>query len=194
MNNLLFLPVDIDVPKLDFPELVDIQSDIIGSSFWDYEQLLDTSINDNFPWKKNLNQTRQHYRNLIEQLPFESLDNVRVSIQTKTVKPHVDISEETKKRLGSNYNHYIANEPCGYRILISGNQSSLKLIVSGKIVSTYLPSVPGLYLINSTTCRHFVDKDIGRKTIYIRGLVKQDEHQDLIERSLQKFKEYAIYC
>lgn len=193
MNNLLFLPIDIDLQDLEFPELIDTHSDIMGASFWTYEQLLDNNSKDPLPWRKDLDPIRENYKNIISKLPFETLENIRLSIQSKIVKPHIDVSNETKNKSLENYNHYLENEPCGYRIVISGNKSALKLIVNGSIVTAELPSIPCVYLINSTTCHHFVDRDIGRKTVYIRGKVRPVEHKRMIEKSLDRFKNYAIF-
>lgn len=194
MNNLLFIPVDIKLPDLKFPELEQIKSGIDGASFWDYEQLLDIQdLKESSPWRNDLDDIRNTYKEIISQLPFESLENVRLSIQSRSVKPHIDVSEKTKNRSIDNYNHYLINEPCGYRIVIAGSTNSLKLIVNDKIVTANLPSVPCVYLINSTTCYHYVNRDIGRKTVYIRGKVKREEHMYMIRKSLERFKDYAIF-
>lgn len=193
MNNLLFLPIDVDLPYLEFPRLSQIKTDVMGASFWDYEQLLDPNIDSKFPWRTDLDAIRQKYKDLIHRLPFESLENVRLSIQSKSVKPHIDISDETKNSSLDNYNHYLQNEPCGYRIVISGERSSLKLLVSSKVITASIPSIPCIYIINSTSCRHFIEKDIGRQTIYIRGRVNTVAHNNLIKKSLEKFKNYAIF-
>lgn len=193
MNNLLFLPVDIDLPDLEFPKLVNAHSDVMGASFWTYEQLLDQDSNDPLPWKKDLDPVRKNYKNIISKLPFETLENIRLSIQSKIVKSHVDVSDQTKNRSLENYNHYLQNEPCGYRIVFSGNRSALKLVVNRSVVTAELPSMPCVYLINSTTCQHFVDQDVGRKTVYIRGRINPIEHKRIIEKSLDRFKDYAIF-
>jgi hypothetical protein len=193
MNNLLFLPLDINVSTLLFPTLSNIRSNIIGASFWDYEQLLDLNLNDKFSWRSNLDPVRDNIKEFINKLPFETLENVRISVQTKIVNPHVDVSDETKNKSLENYQHYLENEPCGYRIVITGNRNALKLINLGKIITADLPHIPCAYVINSTTCRHFIDGDLGRKTIYIRGKVKPKEHARMIEKSLIRFKKYAIF-
>jgi hypothetical protein len=193
MNNLLFLPIDIDLPNLEFPKLLNTHSDIMGASFWTYEQLLDAKSDSLLPWRKDLDSIRESYKNIISKLPFETLENVRLSIQSKIVKPHIDVSDETKNKSLENYKNYLDNEPCGYRIVVSGDRSALKLIVKEDIVTAELPSIPCVYLINSTTCQHFVDQDIGRKTVYIRGKVNAIKHKNMIEKSLDKFKNYAIF-
>ena len=193
MKNLLFLPIDIDIPILKFLELENVMSDVKGSSFWDYEQLLDTQSTDPYPWKNDLDNIRQTYKDIIMSLPFQSLENVRLSIQSKIVRPHIDVSEETKNLCLENYFNYVENEPSGYRIVISGNKSSLRLIVSGKMIATELPKIPCIYLINATSCRHFIHEDIGRKSIYIRGKIKHEEHMALIEKSFTRYKKLAIF-
>ena len=193
MNNILFLPVDIDLPTLEFPSLTNVQTNIMGANFWDYEQLLDSNSKEPKPWKKDLDPIRDMYKQIISKLPFETLENVRLSIQSRIVKPHVDISSETKNQSLENYHNYLENEPCGYRIVISGNKSALKLIVGKNIVTAELPSIPCVYLLNSTTCRHLVVGDLGRKTVYIRGRVDPVEHKRIIEKSLIRYKEYAIF-
>ena len=106
MNKLLFLPIDIHVSQLKFPNLSNINSNIMGASFWDYEQLLTSDSPIAYPWKLGLDSIRDDYKQLICKLPFNSLENVRLSIQSKIVKPHIDISHETKNLSLENYQNY----------------------------------------------------------------------------------------
>jgi hypothetical protein len=91
------------------------------------------------------------------------------------------------------FEHIRSNEPCGYRIVINGVLEKLHVKTNDNWVVAKLPYTPICYLINSTTLYHKVDDDPTRETIYVRGWIDREKHNNLIDTSLKKFKEYAIY-
>lgn len=188
MNRILFLPIDIELPDIQFPNLEKVQSNLIGSSFWTYENLA-----ENNKIKNNLNVDKILFKEIIDQLPFVDIHIARLSIQDKLVKPHIDVNLTTHQINDKDYDNIKKNEPCGYRIIIEGSKHSLKLIHNNKIISTYLPKIPMIYVIDSTKLLHYIEEDIGRKSLYIRGTIDEKKHRDLIEKSLEKYHQFCIY-
>lgn len=188
MNKILFLPIDIDLPDLNFPILKDTKSNLPGSSFWTYENLA-----DNNKIRNDIDESKIPFKNVIEQLPLIDIHIARLSIQDKIVTPHIDINLLTHKIDKESYDNIKKNEPCGYRLVIDGSPTALKLISNGKVISTYLPKIPMVYVISSTAVPHFIDNDIGRKTLYVRGTINEVKHQILINTSLEKYRKFCVY-
>jgi hypothetical protein len=191
LNRLLFCPIDIDIPfRLDF-EIRNEVNNPEGASFWKSDHLLDKiSYNDQPASWKELSGDKQIYKKIINSLPFIDLHHVRLSVQDRPVLAHVDVAKENYS--DNDYQKYLELEPCGYRLVISGSKDSL-YVINGKPIQTILPKIPCLYVINSTTCQHFVSGDIGRKVLYVRGLLDKNKHHSLLNRSLEKYNEYAIW-
>lgn len=191
LKKLLFCPIDIEIPKqLDF-QIHEIVKNPDGASFWKSDHLLDKiSYDNNAANWKDLSADKEIYRSIVESLPFSALHHVRISIQNRPVLPHVDVAKENYSK--KDYQKYLNLEPCGYRLVIDGSKDSL-YIINNSPVQTTLPTVPCLYVINSTTCQHFVSGDLGRKVLYIRGILNKNQHYSLLKRSLKKYKEFAIW-
>ena len=193
-SNLIFTPVDFDVPDIDFGEIDFTHFQPNHSPFWNYEQLLeDPHLYDGANvWRTDLDSTRLKLKELVLQLPLTELYNVRLSIQTSEVRPHVDLA---LRDMPEEYlQEYKDSEPCGYRFVFRGSKESLKVIENNKAETAYLPTIPGLYLINSTSGVHYLDGDLGRIILYVRGKVDIDRHKKLIQQSLNKFNyKHAIW-
>lgn len=188
MKQILFLPIDLELPDIKFPVLENVRSNLVGSSFWTYENLAERN-----KIKDNLSEDKILFKEIINQLPFIEIHIARLSIQDKIVNPHIDVNRSTHYINEKDYDNIKKNEPAGYRIVISGSTSSLKIIHNKKILSTHLPKVPMIYVINSTKTLHFIEQDIGRKSLYIRGTIDEERHRLLIEKSLKKYQQFCIY-
>lgn len=188
MKQILFLPIDIELPDIQFPNLENVQSNLIGSSFWIYENLA-----ENNKIKSNLGIDKLLFKEIVDQLPFIDIHVARLSIQDRSVKPHIDVNLTTHQINDNDYDNIKKNEPCGYRIVVQGSTESLKLIHKNKIISTRLPKIPMVYVINSTSLLHYVEQDFGRKSLYIRGTIDNERHRWLIDKSLGKYHQFCIY-
>lgn len=188
MKQILFLPIDIELPQIEFPTLENVRSNLAGSSFWTYENLAeDNKI------KPDLGEHKIVFKEIIDQLPFIDIHIARLSVQDKIVNPHLDVNLSTHQIIKEDYDNIKKNEPSGYRIVIQGSPVSLKLLHNNRVISTQLPKIPMIYVINSTELLHFVDQDIGRKSLYIRGTIDEEKHRYLIDRSLKKYHQFCIY-
>lgn len=190
ISKLYFIPVDTEITVKDFP----LPQKKINWHWWTYEQLLDKSsgIFDNSPWRQDLDTSLSSLKNIVEQLPLTGFSNVRLTIQNQPVDTHLDIYEKhgLDKEL---YEHFVSNEPCGYRFLLSGSTDALEVFDGRKWRTARLPASPGCYLINTTRALHRVKEDKDRLTLYVRGTVDVDRHKALIEKNLEKYSDYAIF-
>lgn len=192
-TNLLFTPVLFNVQEIPIPEIAVTNEQPWYSPYWNFEQLLDNPKPYHGPneWRHDLDDYRVFLKNLVLQLPLTELFNVRFTVQTTEVKVHVDVN--SRDTPADEFKRYQFSEPCGYRFVLKGSTDALKIVKGIDTVTARIPSVPCLYLINSTTGLHSVSDDPGRITLYIRGHVDSLKHQSLIERSLEAYSEYAIW-
>lgn len=180
MKNLLFVPIDIDLSDLHFKQAENSQENHLFNPWWNSTFVSEDTIKQN------------GFDRILDQLPVENITRIFYKTQRIAVGPHVDVMPQMK--LDPNeYEHIKNNEPCGYRIVINGGLDKLHVKVNDQWITAHLPHTPVCYLINSTTLYHTVDDDPTRETIYIRGWINKDRHQKLIDRSLERFGDYAIY-
>lgn len=192
LKKLLFCPINLDIPaELNF-QIHNEVNNPTGASFWKSDHLLNNISYDHksVEWKKNLSADKLIYKQIINALPYVELHHVRLSIQDRPVLPHVDVVKENYA--DKDYEKYLELEPCGYRLVISGSTDSL-YVINDKPLKAKLPRIPCLYVINSTTCQHFVAGDIGRKVLYVRGILDPTKHYSLLSNSVEKYSKFAIW-
>ena len=171
---LLFVPLDIDVTLTSF-ELGEQQ--IYNQKYWKTNEVIGKENN------------YQNYRNLLDQLPIVNVIFFLHKYQHMVVDPHCDYKDKTSEL----YNHTIKNEPAGYHVVLNGKCDSLEIYNGKKWVNPVLPKIPIAYLLNLTSCIHKVKEDNLRETLYIQGWLDIKKHNQLIERSLKKYADLAIY-
>jgi len=175
---ILFLPIDIEVPKIDMSKL----------------KLADKKKGRYQPyWQTNdiIEITDDGLKSLLDQLPFEKLTNLYFKKQTRAALPHYDVYPDMHFAEGE-YEHILKNEPAGYRIVLTGTNDKIFVKSQGKFKPALLPSIPSCYLLNSTEGLHMVNFDSERYIIYLRGFLDYDKHQSLIDKSLNRYSNLAI--
>lgn len=177
--NLLFLPIDIDLSQLKF-----------------YQEDRSVELKEYNPYwsstpvdKKSIANTG--FDKILDQLPFTHITTLTHKIQQRAVERHVDVYPSMTFEKGE-LEHIKQNEPCGYRFVLKGNVDSLEVFNGREWIVARVPDVPCCYLLNSTAGYHKVKEDVDRETIYVRGFVDIEKHQSLIEKSLKKYRDYAI--
>lgn len=188
IKNLLFCPIDLEVPDFEIYELGSTsQKSPKQASYWNVEYLC-----SNYVWNDFIDYPRQQLKEwLLSNLPFSQIEIARLNEQIYVANPHVD---HAPNRFSNEFvTNQLKTEPSGYRLVLKGNPNALKIHYSGKIIDGYVPSVPGIYLINSMECIHQLLRDENRISVYLRGTIDQDKHNDLIERSLEKYNKHAIW-
>lgn len=176
--NILFLPIDIEIPKIDVSK---IQSTTIENAryqpYWNTSKITET--------------VDETLKFVLNQLPLNKVTNIYYKEQKGFVSQHYDVYSDMKFEEGE-YKNILDNEPAGYRLVLEGSTDTLYVKSGDTFKLARLPSVPGCYLLNSTAGLHMVKDDPGRKIIYIRGFIDSEKHQTLIEKSLDRYKNLAI--
>lgn len=176
----VFLPIDINLENFVFKQLDSSYTMTGWQPYWETSMVTENTIKDN-----NLIE-------IIDQLPFDRVTRISYKIQKTKVLGHTDVHSDMNLEEGE-WENIRKNEPSGYRIVISGKNDRLKVFNKKDWITAYLPNVPCCYLINSTEIQHMVLEDEQRELIYLRGFLNQEKHNILIEKSLKKYKEYAIF-
>jgi hypothetical protein len=180
MKNIIFLPIDIDLSMLDFKHICDPHPSTKWNGYWNASFISEQAIKDN------------NLQVILDQLPFTKITRLFHKIQTRVVDSHIDCHSDMIYDEGE-YEYLKNIEPGGYRLVISGNPKALWIFDNNEWRNVTLPSVPCCYVLNATAGYHRLDLDPGRETIYMRGYVDEIKHQDLLKRSLEKYKDYAVY-
>ena len=184
--NILFLPIDIEIPKIDISNIqstIHVINDLTYIKTVEYQQFWDTSR-----ITKTIDDT---LKSVLDQLPINKITNVYYKEQRQAVVPHYDVYANMKFEEGE-YANIVENEPTGYRLVLEGSTDVLYVKSQGTFKLAELPSVPSCYLLNTTAGLHMLKDDPGRKIIYIRGFIDTARHQILIEKSLKRYKNLAI--
>ena len=189
MNNLIWCPID--VPKLprSFQEH--------GGNIWHFWKKTNFTEKKQTPYDES--EWTQHvlakYPEFVEWfkcLPYATIRNVKFNIQVHPVSPHIDFTQPLLKP--DLHNNNALNEPCGYRIIVTGKRTNALYVMDGdKKVYCNMPQETDVYVLGHTNTLHGVDDEPGRETIFVHIEVNPDQHQLLLSRSLAKYKQYAIY-
>jgi hypothetical protein len=183
MKTLLYLPIDIDVGIINFnrdDSLRKMPTHGFQPKWWD------SAILDFQSFEKN------NLLPIINQLPYDKITMAMHKFQTTTVEEHFDVYPQMKIS-AEELQDIKDSEPCGYRIVIKGRNDVLEVWNGKEWLCPILPESPCCYLINTTSLKHRVKDDPGREIIYFRGILNKEKHRDLINRSLNRYKDQAIY-
>lgn len=178
-KNLIFLPIDIDLKDIDNFN-TEAQSIETFGGLWKTSFIGD-EVYDN-PVLKYIS----------EQLPFQKITMGKYNTQNNCIPSHIDV-QKSYVNDDIEYYHITSMEPAGYRIVISGHRDALEVYDGKNWITAYLPKTPFAYVLNSTTAYHRVEGEIGRTTMYFRGILDEEKHSKLLENNLTKFKDYAIF-
>ena len=127
----------------------------------------------------------------IKNFPYKNIRNIKFNIQKSFVTPHTDFDFPDKEP--NVYKNNKENEPCGYRILIRGKRENSLFVMDGdKKVYTRMPEDTDVYVLGHTSTVHGVDEEPGRETMFLHFEIDATEHLKLLEKSYNKYKDYAI--
>lgn len=183
MNNLVFLPIDIDLSELNFQQSTNSNK----SPAWQGDNWWDSSVVS----AETVKQT--NFDQILNQLPLTKITRFLHKIQQKKASSHLDCQPVGMEYEEGEYEYLKSIEPSGYRIVLSGSPKALWIYDNKEWHNVILPSVPCCYVLNATAGYHKLDLDLGRETIYLRGYVDLEKHQELLKRSLEKYKDHAVY-
>ena len=174
---LLFVPLDIEVTDPSF-ELGELHNHNLTS--WKTKHVLGKENN------------YQKYRNLLDQIPISNITLFVHKFQQKIVNPHCDYYPDIN-HLSDEYKHVAENEPAGYHVVLKGKCDALEIFNGKEWINPVLPKCPVAYLLRLTSCLHRVKEDYMRETLYIRGFLDVEKHNQLIQRSIKRYGDLAIY-
>ncbi len=182
-SNLLYLPIDVEIPSinLDREGLYKVPPQILQPKWWD------TVVVNVDPERMKL------FKPIIDQLPYVSEPMIMHKFQNIPVGPHFDVYKAMRIP-DEEFKNIQENEPCGYRMVISGNVDRLQILKGEEWLTPQLPSMPVCYLINSTALKHKVLDDPGREVAYFRGIIDPQKHKKLLERSFAKYGDLAVWA
>ena len=188
MKNLLYLPIKINIPDINY----NISNDNFNLKKYVYFETWSTKQ------FTNINEVKKHssFNIIIEQLPFKQITLFKQSIQLKDVMAHVDVNvnHHSKGQISNEeHDNILKNEPAGYRIVLKGKKDVLEIFDGKEWKRVTLPEVPFAYVINSTKFKHRVVGDNGRETLYIRGSLNENLHKQLIGKNLKEYHSYALF-
>ena len=127
-------------------------------------------------------------------LPFKKIKAASIMSSTGVVPLHLDMHIDAPL---SEKQNYLDNEPSVYRLLIDGEMHTNSFYVAsptvGKIYTTLPETSPG-WAMGCYSCGHGNDEETPHQKIllYIMGDLDPIRHKELVERSLVKYKEYAV--
>lgn len=198
MKKLLWIPADI--PKLEYSNrLIELYNcdykNKENAKAFESQQF--TVRTENYQETVFKNEYLDSHRFLIDyiqtHLPFDRLVNIKIHRPVNKGKTHIDfLYPEKNFKLFENNKE---TEPCGYRMIIKGNRHG-NLYIKNNVEKLYpqLPETTDWYIIGSTNVPHGLnDKDFNRFILFCHGYINKKKHQDIIERSIDKYKEYAIW-
>jgi hypothetical protein len=175
---LLFVPLDVNIPENSEFRLGDLHTSI-RQHYWNTRTILGRENN------------YEEYKWLFDQLPFSYVDIFTYKVQKQEVGQHLD--HDIKKSTQEKIDLINSTEPSGYHIVLKGRNNTLEIYDGVDWITPILPEAPYAYALGLVTCLHRVREDTERTTLYIEGTLDIEKHKLLIERSVQKYKDLAIY-
>jgi hypothetical protein len=130
-----------------------------------------------------------------DHIPYTDLVNVKIhrmdaaGIQHR----HVDFFHpEVNPEL---YQHNLACEPCGYRMVLQGNiKRALAVETSSRVYYPELPDDTDWYVMGHTNVWHWNEEyDPNRYIVFLHVWLNQEKHFELLDKSYKKYKEHVIW-
>jgi hypothetical protein len=215
MSEVIFTPVD--VPPI--PQKEDILKHFEELDFyvwWGEETLLGLKENNN-PLGKPQNFTARawHYYPMLvnwiqSYIPCDDFYYIRIARAKHAIPPHIDgnaVNPTHKHHLAITQealDQILENEPVGYRFIIKGSRDKLYMCDEYDYTRDMtwqekryctVPEDTDCFLINNQTQPHGVDEDEEDRLVgFILGKVNPERHKELLDRSVEKYKDYVQYA
>lgn len=194
-KDILYMPVDL--PKFEFSkELIQEFNPKPPSknvTAFEYEKLTeDQGRYAKTNWKDPDSKIANYCNS---NLPIADLVNVKIHHYVKPGTIHLDfVSPDLEPHL---YAHSQEMEPCGYRMVMATNKIIPNPVIelpTGEHVFGELPEDTDWYIINFTETLHGGLKiDPDRYILYCQFWVNKTKHFEILERSLEKYREWVIW-
>lgn len=194
-KDILYMPVDL--PKFQFKQellhVFDPKPPSENVTAFEFEKLTeDRGRYAKTIWKDHNSRIAKYCDKI---LPIQDLVNIKIHHYVNPGTIHLDfVSPDQEPNL---YHHSQEVEPCGYRMVIACDKSIPNPVIelpSGEHVFGRLPDDTDWYVINFTETLHgglTIDPD--RYILYCQFWVDKNKHFDIINRSIEKYKEWIIW-
>ena len=129
-------------------------------------------------------------------LPFTDYINIKIHhIQSTGMVMHIDFGDQTKNP--ELYKHTQEHEPCGFRMVIQGTKSGdMAINNNDELIVPDMPEDTDWYLISHTGTLHGtpsnVDNIKDRYVLFVQGWVDKEKHNELISKSIVKYKDLIV--
>lgn len=193
-NNISWIPID--VPPMAFKQ--ELISEF-GSFYTTYARQAQryTKHKDDYgvtTWNDNLTDVQEQLKAYVDaHLPFTDLVNIKLQRLFTNDVIHYDFMSPDKNE--ALYYHNRAVEPCGYRFVLSGTRQGDLSIIEDDV--SYFPTLPedtDCYALGHTNSLHAcVNFKPDRYILFCHGWIDVEKHYAILERSVQKYKEFAVY-
>jgi hypothetical protein len=145
-------------------------------------------------FKQQYRDSHHYLINYIEQhLPFDYLVNIKIHRPARQGQTHIDFG--SPRRNLELYQNNNSLEPCGYRMVIAGRRNEHLYVEKNKeVIYPYLPDTTDWYIIGSTNVPHGLNGiDTDRFILFCHGYINKEKHHSILSRSIDKYKDYAIW-
>lgn len=129
-------------------------------------------------------------------LPFTDYINIKIHhIQSTGMMMHIDFGDGTKNP--ELYEHTQEHEPCGFRMVIKGTKSGDMAVANNdEVIVPRMPEDTDWYVLNYTGALHGTPANIDnikdRYVLFIQGWVDKEKHKELINRSVDKYRDFIV--
>lgn len=210
LPNLTFLPIDF--PKFDGLDEVraNFQYEHVDR-VWTQHKLTNSASGDRRPYEHPrdwLPDAQERFPRLIEfietHMPFRSICMAKIHLwNTPQLQVHVDIGKHDWPGLEF-YRHQYMMAPCGYRIILNGEADTEedRTLYYLKFPDTpekdwkwaRLPEDTNTFVHSSIDSLHGARYRPGqnRMTLLVHGWMDEDRHWEILRRSYDKYRDYAI--
>lgn len=212
---LAYLPIDIPMPILDEQKILDWFENhkLLDTDYWEYQKKRHTwamvsTCKEPNDWRRfdsdmwenrraegenrgvlfhpGFEETFPEIAACIRQLPFKQLTVSGMLYQMNEIPPHKDTFDPHYPTEPRRYSIYLT-DPKYNTFYVSKTENSEKILVT--IDPKY-----SCFVFNNTDCWHGALKNDRPKIIItIAGIIDNERHKELLARSLEKFKDKAIY-
>jgi hypothetical protein len=212
---LAYLPIDIPTPIVDEKKILDWFENhkLLDTDYWEYQQgrhawAMTSTCTPPKHWRRYDSEMWQNRRqigdnqgvlfhpgfedafpeiaNCIKQLPFKQLTVSGMLFQLGEIPPHQDETDIWNPTEPRRYSIYLTSSEHN-TFYVSKTPDSEKIFVN--INPEY-----SCFVFNNTDCWHGAIKNDRPKIILTTaGILDNDKHNLLLEKSLKKFKNEAIY-
>ncbi len=211
--SLAYLPIDIEVEWPDESLIVDWfhNHKLLDTDYWEYTEnrhtwaMISTCsqpkdwrrydsemwtnrrnevLNEGIIFHPSFEETFPSIANCIKQLPFKQLTVSGMLYQMGTIPDHQDTADPR-----------MPTEPRRYTIYLTDPRHNTFYFSKTENGNKFYPNiVTPCFAFNNTDCWHGAIATKRPKIILTTaGIIDDQKHEELLNRSLKKYKEYAIY-